>query len=199
MTVHQVAELWMKLAVFEGDRASEHMAAGRVAEAMRQWKRIAEIQALLYAQLALLDTMAPSDYMTIRTALGRGSGQESPGFKQLCKLPERVWPAFETLLASRKVTLLAIFQRPHDHVELYALCEALTDFDQQLQLWRERHLKIVYRQIGAGTPSLKGKASELLAEGMRHRFFPKLWSARDELFAEWSKAHPNGADYGYHG
>jgi tryptophan 2,3-dioxygenase len=57
----------------------------------------------------------------------------------------------------------------------------------------------VYRQIGAGTPSLKGKPSELLAEGMKHRFFPRLWEVRDELFAEWTKGHPHGADKGYHG
>ena len=41
--------------------------------------------------------------------------------------------------------------------------------------------------------------SELLAEGMKHRFFPALWEVRDELFAEWTRAHPRGADHGYHG
>ena len=64
---------------------------------------------------------------------------------------------------------------------------------------RPSHLLLVYRQIGAGTPSLKGKPSDLLAEGMKHRFFPKLWAVRDELFGEWTKAHPKGADSGYHG
>ena len=50
-----------------------------------------------------------------------------------------------------------------------------------------------------GTPSLKGKPSDLLAEGMKHRFFGKLWNVRDELFAEWTRTHPYGADKGYHG
>ena len=62
-----------------------------------------------------------------------------------------------------------------------------------------RHLLIVYRQIGVGTPSLKGKPSDLLAEGMKHRFFEPLWEVRDELFAEWTRTHPYGADKGYHG
>jgi tryptophan 2,3-dioxygenase len=197
--MHQVAELWMKLAGFEGDRAAAEMRGGKVAKALRLFRRIGELQGLLQAQLSLIDTMAPADYMTIRTALGRGSGQESPGFRNLCRMPERIWPAFEELLAARKMTLRSIYEQPDEHAELFNLAEALLDLDQSLQLWRERHLKIVYRQIGAGTPSLKGKASDLLAEGMRHRFFPKLWAVRDELFAEWSKAHPNGADYGYHG
>jgi hypothetical protein len=34
---------------------------------------------------------------------------------------------------------------------------------------------------------------------MKHRFFPKLWDVRDELFAEWTKTHPYGAERGYHG
>ena len=157
------------------------------------------LQQFLHDQLSLLDTMSPRDYMTIRTALGRGSGQESPGFKAICNMPPRLWPAFEAALAGKEIALRTIYEKPDAHPELYVLAEALLDIDQALQLWRERHLKMVYRQIGAGTPSLKGKPSDLLAEGLRHRFFPKLWEVRDELFAEWAKAHPSGAEYGYHG
>jgi tryptophan 2,3-dioxygenase len=197
--MHQVAELWMKLAVHEGDRAAAAMREGALPLATRLLHRLGEIQHLLHEQLSLLDTMAPRDYMTIRNALGRGSGQESPGFKHLCKLPECLWPAFEVALAGRKVALRAIYERPDDHTDLFVLAEAMTDVDQALQLWRERHLKLVFRQIGTGTPSLKGKPSELLAEGMKHRFFPALWDVRDELFAEWAKTHPTGARYGYHG
>jgi tryptophan 2,3-dioxygenase len=197
--VHQVAELWMKLAVHEGERAAAEMRAASIAKATRLLYRVREIEHLLLHQLVMLDTMAPRDYMTIREALGRGSGQESPGFKALCKLPERLWPAFEAALAAKKVALRAIYEEPDRHGELFILAEAMLDIDQSLQLWRERHLKIVYRQIGAGTPSLKGKPSEMLAASMSHRFFPKLWEVRDELFAEWSKAHPAGAEYGYHG
>ena len=198
-TVHQVAELWMKLVVNEGDRAVAHLRAGQVDRGLRLFRRIHEIQRLLHDQLALLDTMAPRDYMTIRNALGRGSGQESPGFKAMCQLPDRLWAAFEALLTARSVGLRAIYEHPDEHIELFTLAEAMVDVDQGLQLWRERHLKLVYRQIGVGTPSLKGKPSDLLVEGLRHRFFPKLWEVREELFAEWSKAHPGGATYGYHG
>ncbi len=197
--VHQVAELWMKLAVHEGERAAAEMSTDALPKALRLLHRVGEIQKLILDQIVLLDTMAPRDYMTIRNALGRGSGQESPGFKQLCRLPERIWPAFEGLLARRGVTLRMLHEKPDEHGELFSLAEAMLDLDQALQLWRERHLKLVFRQIGAGTPSLKGKPSELLAEGMRHRFFPKLWEIRDELFAEWAAQNPSGAQYGYHG
>jgi tryptophan 2,3-dioxygenase len=197
--VHQVAELWMKLVEHELTFAAEKMRSGELPRVLRALDRVRGIQLLLQDQLALLDTMAPKDYMTIRNALGRGSGQESPGFKRLLQLPDEIWPSFEALLASRKVTLRQIYEQPDAQPELFNLCEALLNVDQNLQGWRMRHLMIVYRQIGAGTPSLKGKASELLAEGMKHRFFPRLWDVRDELFAEWTKTHPYGAEKGYHG
>jgi tryptophan 2,3-dioxygenase len=197
--VHQVAELWMKLVEHELVFAAERMRGGDLARSMRALDRVRRIQHLLEEQLAILDTMAPRDYMTIRNALGRGSGQESPGFKRLLQLPDEIWPSYEALLAKRGVTLRQIYEQPDEQPELFNLSEALLDFDQQLQSWRQRHLLVVYRQIGAGTPSLKGKASELLAEGMKHRFFPKLWEVRDELFAEWTRTHPYGADRGFHG
>ena len=74
------------------------------------------------------------------------------------------------------------------------------DYDQLLQTWRHRHLLMVYRIIGAGTPSLKGKPSDLLAHGMKQRFFPRLWEVRDELFAEWTSTMlAKGRETGYHG
>jgi tryptophan 2,3-dioxygenase len=197
--VHQVAELWMKLVEHEILFAAEMLRAVAVPRALRAFARVRGIQQLLLEQLALLDTMAPRDYMTIRNALGRGSGQESPGFRRMLQLPDEIWPSVTELLATKQVTLRQIYEQPDAHPELFNLCEALLDFDQALQSWRQRHLVLVYRQIGAGTPSLKGKPSELLAEGMKHRFFPSLWLVRDELFAEWSKSHPYGADKGYHG
>jgi tryptophan 2,3-dioxygenase len=197
--VHQVAELWMKLTEHEILFAAAKLREGEVPRAMRALGRVRGIQALLMEQLALLDTMAPKDYMTIRNALGRGSGQESPGFKRMLQIPDEVWPGFETLLHKRGVTLRQIYEQPDAQPELFNVAEALLDFDQNLQSWRQRHLLLVYRQIGAGTPSLKGKPSELLAEGMKHRFFPKLWEVRDELFGEWTKSHPYGAEKGFHG
>jgi tryptophan 2,3-dioxygenase len=137
--------------------------------------------------------------MTIREALGRGSGQESPGFKRLLQLPSEVWPSFAALLERRGRTLRQIYERPDEEAELFAVAEGLVDLDQALQAWRARHLTLVYRIIGEGTPSLKGKPSELLTEGARHRFFPALWAVRDELFAEWTRSHPHGATHGYHG
>jgi tryptophan 2,3-dioxygenase len=199
--VHQAAELWMKLITHELGGVCAALAADRGAQAQAGLERVTRLQRLLLEQMDLLDTMAPKDYMTIRTVLGNGSGQESPGFKTMLRLPgEAVWPAFSALLERRGVALRAIYEQHDEHFELFRLCEALTDYDQLLQLWRQRHLMLVYRIIGAGTPSLKGKPSELLERGMKQRFFPALWDVRDEVFAEWTRSMlSKGKDTGYHG
>jgi tryptophan 2,3-dioxygenase len=199
--VHQAAELWMKLIEHELRFVCAQLDADDAPRAMTHLGRVTRIQRVLLMQLDLLDTMSPVDYMTIRTGLGRGSGQESPGFRTLLRLPgEIVWPSFSAFLDRQGVTLRQIYEHPHQHHQVHALCEQLVDYDQLLQTWRYRHLMLVYRIIGTGTPSLKGKPSDLLAHGMKQRFFPKLWDVRDELFAEWSaQMEAKGKDHGYHG
>jgi tryptophan 2,3-dioxygenase len=199
--IHQASELWMKLIEHELRFFCALLDEQQVPRAVHTLKRIAMIQRILIQQIDLLDTLSPIDYMTIRTGLGRGSGQESPGFRTMLKLPgEIVWPAFAQFLEASGVTLRTIYEHPHDHEALHLLCEGLLDFDQLLQTWRQRHLMLVYRIIGTGTPSLKGKPSDLLAHGMKQRFFPALWDVRDEVFAEWTaQQQAKGKDPGYHG
>jgi tryptophan 2,3-dioxygenase len=199
--VHQAHELYMKLIEHELRFVCTLLGNNELARATTTLGRIARIQRVLLSSVDLLDTMAPTDYMQIRTGLGRGSGQESPGFRTMLRLPgELVWPAFSAFLEQQGVTLRAIYEHPHDHHALFQLCEGLVDYDQLLQSWRQRHLMLVYRIIGTGTPSLKGKHSDLLAHGLKQRFFPKLWDVRDDLFGEWTAAQAaKGNDHGYHG
>lgn len=199
--VHQAHELYMKLIAHELRHFCELMAKNDAPHAITTLGRVSRAQRVLLQSIELLDTMAPTDYMTIRTGLGRGSGQESPGFRTMLKLPgEIVWPAASAFLERQGVSLRQIYDQPHDHHTLFQLCEGLVDYDQLLQIWRYRHLVLVYRIIGTGTPSLKGKHSDLLAHGMKQRFFPKLWDVRDEVFGDWTAAQAaKGADPGYHG
>jgi tryptophan 2,3-dioxygenase len=199
--VHQAHELYMKLIEHELRFVCQQLAIGATARAITTLRRIATVQQVLLHSVELLDTMAPTDYMTIRTGLGRGSGQESPGFRTMLKLPgELVWPAFGAFLEKQGVTLRQIYDDPHAHHQLFQLCEGLVDYDQLLQTWRYRHLMLVYRIIGTGTPSLKGKHSDLLESGRKTRFFPALWDVRDEVFGDWTAAQAaKGKETGYHG
>ncbi len=199
--VHQAHELYMKLIAHELVFFTELLGSNQVARAVTTLHRVAMIQRVLLTSVDLLDTMSPVDYMTIRTGLGRGSGQESPGFRTMLRLPgETVWPAFAAFLEKTGASLRTIYEQPHQHHQLHQLCEGLVDYDQLLQTWRYRHLLLVYRIIGTGTPSLKGKPSELLAHGMKQRFFPRLWEVRDEVFGDWTREmEAKGKDHGYHG
>jgi tryptophan 2,3-dioxygenase len=199
--VHQAHELYMKLIEHELRFTCGLLERQQTARAITALGRVSRTQRVLLQSIDLLDTMAPSDYMTIRTGLGRGSGQESPGFRTMLRLPgELVWPAMASFLDKQGVTLRQIYEAPHDHHQLFQLCEGLVDYDQLLQMWRYRHLLLVYRIIGTGTPSLKGKHSDLLSHGMKQRFFPRLWEVRDEVFADWTAAQEaKGHDPGYHG
>ena len=199
--VHQAHELYMKLIEHELRFMCGLLETDEAARAVTTLGRVARVQRVLLQSIDLLDTMAPTDYMTIRTGLGRGSGQESPGFRTMLRLPgELVWPAVAGFLDGKGVTLRQIYDSPHDHHLLFQLCEGLVDYDQLLQTWRYRHLILVYRIIGTGTPSLKGKHSDLLSHGMKQRFFPRLWDVRDDVFADWTTAQAaKGHDPGYHG
>lgn len=199
--VHQAHELYMKLIEHELRFTCELLERREVARAVTTLARVARIQRVLLQSVDLLDTMAPTDYMTIRTGLGRGSGQESPGFRTMLKLPgEVVWPALTAFLEREGVTLRQIYDQPHERHDLFQVLEGLVEYDQLLQIWRQRHLMLVYRIIGTGTPSLKGKHSDLLERGMKQRFFPKLWDVRDEVFGDWTAAQAaKGHDPGYHG
>ena len=198
--VHQAHELYMKLIEHELRFMSSLLQGDETPRAITTLGRVSRIQRVLLLSIDLLDTMAPTDYMTVRTGLGRGSGQESPGFRMMLKLPgEVVWPAFAAFLERQGVTLRQIYEHPHDHHALFQLCEGLVDYDQLLQTWRQRHLMLVYRIIGTGTPSLKGKHSDLLVQGLKTRFFPPLWDVRDDVFADWTAAQAaKGHDPGYH-
>lgn len=191
--IHQSAELWMKLIDHELTGLGGMLDRAELVPALTTLRRVHHIQRQLLSSMELLYTLTPVDYMNIRAVLGRGSGQESPGFRRLLAVGGELWPHFQALLDRRQVTLIELYREPDRHADLYAIAEGLVEFDIRLQEWRNRHILVVYRTIGIGTPSLKGKHSELLERGLRTQFFPALWEVRDSLYGEWSAAHPSGA------
>lgn len=191
--VHQAAELWMRLIDHECHLLARLLDEDACARAQMTLRRVHQIQKILLEGIEVLYTMSPGDYMRIRAVLGRGSGQESPGFRRMLALGGELWPHVEALLARRGVSLRTVYEAPEAQADLFGILEGLVDFDLRLQEWRNRHVLLVYRTIGVGTPSLKGKHSELLERGLRTQFFPRLWEVRDELYAHWTVNHPDGA------
>ena len=82
--MHQTAELWLHHIDYEIDRAVACIEQDSPEPAADLLHRSRLILDLLREQIVILETMAPVDYHVIRTSsLGRGSGQESPGFNRL--------------------------------------------------------------------------------------------------------------------
>lgn len=188
--VHQVEELWMKLVLHELDEAVRYMDRGDVANASLTLARIHVAQGLMCDQLRLVETLSPDAYYRIRAGLGHGSGQESPGFNAILTTAPAAWASFSGLLERRGISLLQIHQDPKKHADLYQLAEGLLDYDRYFQRFRYDHLAIVRRIIGMGTPSLKGKASEVLERSMKKELFPELWKVRETIFERFTPGPP---------
>jgi len=174
---HQTAELWMQQVLHDVDAATRLVDEDRLPEASDLFARAALIEAHLTRQLELLEKMPPKSYEFIRQTLGRGSGQESPGFNALAKMGETIWPAIEKLLARREVTIVDVLDDPRSHCDLHQLLRSLFELDQWFRTWRFAHFRLVERQIGAFVKSLKGAPAELLVHGMREHLMPELWEA----------------------
>lgn len=184
-TVHQVEELWMKEADDEITRLVVALDKDDLELARNGLHRIFLLERLMSEQLRLLETMAPVAYFHIRRGLGHGSGLESPGFAQLIKSSKKVLEAFERASVRRRISIVDLLRDPSKDRPLWAIAEAMIDMDEAFQNFRYQHLALVKRIIGAGTPSLKGNAIELLEKNVRHGFFPTLWEAREILFKDF--------------
>lgn len=174
---HQTAELWMQVVLHDVDRAAKLVDEDQLAEAADLFARAALVEAHLTRQLELLEKMPPKSYELIRKTLGRGSGQESPGFNALLKMGDAIWPRIERLLARREVGIVDVLDEPRRHFELHQLFRSLFELDQWFRTWRYAHFRLVERQIGAFVKSLKGAPAELLVHGMREHLLPELWEA----------------------
>ena len=65
--------------------------------------------------------------------------------------------------------------------ETIALLELMTDFDEGLQEWRYRHVKMVERTIGTKPGTGGSPGVEFLKQSLFKPVFPDLWAIRDRL------------------
>src|SRR4051812_47937996 len=136
-TTHQAAELWLHHVDYEIGRAVAAIDGDQPHEAADLLNRCRLIIDLLREQILILETMAPADYHVIRTtSLGRGSGQESPGFARLLQAGRKLWPPFEKLMQRRGLTVLEVERTPRDHYEMFRLVQAFMDYDEAFLKWR---------------------------------------------------------------
>ena len=81
--VHQVYELWFKEVLHELDYLDRLLAGGDTPRVQHTLKRVLTIFKILVAQLDILETMTPVEFLTFRDRLESGSGFQSYQFREL--------------------------------------------------------------------------------------------------------------------
>ncbi|MGH9727546.1 MAG: tryptophan 2,3-dioxygenase family protein [Candidatus Acidiferrales bacterium] len=189
--VHQVEEMWMKLIGYTLLDIDDYIQKEETNRIITLFRRVHTALRLMIEQLALLETMSPKEYQEIRLRLGNGSGQESPGFRTILRMHTPLWQSFKKCyLDKHGLTIEKIYNSEYSHSDAYVVAEAFAEFDELFQRFRAVHMQLIMRTIGLGAKSLKGRAVDLLNEGMRVRFFPELWEIRSQMTDLW------GGEYG---
>jgi tryptophan 2,3-dioxygenase len=125
---HQVAELWMKLAVHELKAAVTLIAEDRIKQSLKVLARVKQIQRQLFEQWGVLETLTPSEYLQFRHLLGPASGFQSFQYRTI-----------EFLLGNKNAAMLQVFD--HDPARREALAQVLNRpslYDEFLR-WLGRH------------------------------------------------------------
>ncbi len=87
--------------------------------------------------------------------------------------------------------LLALYDAAEQHADLMALCEVLLDIDEQIGLWRGRHVYMVERMIGAKRGTGGSDGVGYLRSTLPKRAFPDLWAVRSRIGLEPDAAPPH--------
>jgi tryptophan 2,3-dioxygenase len=83
IVIHQVYELWFKELLHEFDRAIQLLEADESHRSQHTLKRILTILKVMVAQLDILETMTPLEFLTFRERLDAASGFQSDQFRQI--------------------------------------------------------------------------------------------------------------------
>jgi tryptophan 2,3-dioxygenase len=182
-TVHQASELWLKLASFEIETATDHLRRRELGAARRLLGRASAIVELLVDHVRMLESMSPWEYHVIRRGLGHGSGFDSPGFNRLQEVSPVLGETFDAILAERGLDIVDVYVRGRELEDLYQLAELLLGWDERVLEWKQQHLLLVQRVIGAHVLGTQGVPVEALTRRAATRFYPALWEVRDRLTA----------------
>ncbi len=208
IVVHQVYELWFKVLIHELERVRDTIEADDLRGARHSLARVKVIEGLLVEQVAVLETMAPQDFLTFRSELAPASGFQSVQFREIeflsglkdagyiktldgegdarARLQRRLkeaslHDAFAALMERRRVSVSDLYRQGERHADLLELAEALLDHDEGFRLWRLRHVEMVERQIGDKPGTGGSTGVRYLQSTLGKRFFPELWEVRSQL------------------
>jgi tryptophan 2,3-dioxygenase len=98
IVIHQVYELWFKQLLHEGGQLQHRLEAGDTPHVMFTLKRMLTILKTVVAQIDVLETMTPKQFLSFRDRLEAASGFQSAQFREL-----------EALLGRRDARVLSYY------------------------------------------------------------------------------------------
>jgi len=211
IVVHQAMELWFKLLLADLERTIGALDAEDWNLVLLLLHRHRDVMGHLTVQLRGLEDMAPASFHEFRSYLGTASGLQSVQFRELELLSGLRDPGYlqglEATYGGRLLVELAGRLRQRRLADahrdaagrlgvtdwgafyggdgarspLYPVTEALVDYDAAWIRWRQDHVLVVQRAIGARARGTGGTALGYLRRTERFRFFPHQWEARDAV------------------
>jgi tryptophan 2,3-dioxygenase len=207
--VHQVYELWFKELLHELEAARAALLAGDAYWGAHYLRRVGAIEQVLVAQVSVLETMRPQDFLVFRSELAPASGFQSVQFREIeflsglrdrrymdrlelspserAALEQRLtepslWDAWGELVRQHGApTLRQIAVDRDQYGDLFEVSEALLDHDEALGLWRFRHVQMVERQLGSKSGTGGSTGASYLRTTIDKKLFPELWALRSVL------------------
>ncbi|HEU5033767.1 MAG TPA: tryptophan 2,3-dioxygenase family protein [Mycobacteriales bacterium] len=187
ITIHQVYELWFKLLLHEltsvrdlllgPDGAGPAAGSGAMWSARHLLRRVEQVEQVLIAQLPVLETMTPQDFLDFRALLSPASGFQSVQFRELEFLSGLKDPAFLSRLRAATEAEQARLQRRLDEPSLWdGFLAALG-------------------AAGLDTGSEDAVREALVAVARDRAAYGDLWDvaegllSHDELSAQWRALH----------
>jgi tryptophan 2,3-dioxygenase len=115
IVIHQVYELWFKQLLHEGKHLQTRLEDGDTPHALHTLKRMLTILKTVVAQIDVLETMTPRQFLTFRDRLEAASGFQSAQFRELEALlgrrDERALDAYDPSSAEH-ARITAAMERP---------------------------------------------------------------------------------------
>lgn len=163
--LHQVGELWFKLAGHELRSAICYVSKDRLRPAFKDLNRVKQVLRQLMQSWSILSTMTPVDYLKFRDSLGNASGFQSVGYRKL-----------EFLLGNKNPDVLRVHvDRPQNHAELDRVLKMPSLYDEVIHCLHRHDLAI---------------DAEVL-----ERDVSQPYDSQPSVLAAWRRVYENVDDY----
>jgi tryptophan 2,3-dioxygenase len=179
-TVHQVSELWLATLLRELRSVRERLVVPDVTGAVGPLRLVVRVLTELSNTLDLLCSMPPTDFAAFRAELGDASAVQSRQYAAFIRTCRGPGPSVRSAFADVAVNAGGLGSIYRTAGVLRDVAELLVDVDDAFGEWKNRHVRLVRRQIGSLTGTDGGSADQLRRR-TDERLFPELIDVRNEL------------------